>query len=136
MQLSEKFYKNEICDKNVIKRIEGELKIVFPNDYVAFLCLSNGGEGFIGENYVSFWRCEDIALLNKDYGIQEYLSENFIAFGSDGGGECFAFDYSCPENPKIVNFAFGNLDISDLRHLAGTFTEFVELLKQKEFWNL
>jgi hypothetical protein len=132
MKLPEKFYKNDSCDRNVIKKIEEKLGKVFPKDYVDFLLWSNGGEGETGENYISFWRCEDIAQLNKDYGIQKYLTENFVAFGTDGGSECYAFDYSVPSNPKIVNCSLGDLDINELRHLADTFTEFVEVHKHRE----
>ena len=132
MQLSEKFYKNDSCDRNVIKKVEVELGRVFPKDYVDFLFWSNGGEGEIGENYISFWRCEDIVQLNKDYGIQKYLTENFVAFGTDGGGECYVFDYSVPINPKIVQCALGALDINELWYVADTFTEFIEVLKHRE----
>ena len=132
MQLSEKFYRNEGCDRNVIKEIESELGKVFIKDYVDFLFWSNGGEGEIGENYISFWRCEDIVQLNKDYGIQKYLTDNFVAFGTDGGSECYAFDYSVSRNTKIVKCSLGDLDINELKYVADTFFEFIEILKRRE----
>ena len=132
MQLLEKFYRNESCDSSIIKKIEIELGKVFSKDYVDFLFWSNGGEGEIGENYISFWRCEDIVQLNKDYSIQKYLAENFVAFGTDGGGECYAFDYSIPQKPKIVKCSLCALDINELIFIADTFTEFVEVLKYRD----
>jgi hypothetical protein len=132
MELSEKFYRNDSCDRNVIEKTETELMKVFPKDYVEFLLWSNGGEGEIGENYLSLWRCEDIAQLNEDYSIQKYLTENFVAFGTNGGGECYAFDYSEPEKPKVINCALGDLDINELRYVADTFTEFIAILKHRE----
>jgi hypothetical protein len=132
MQLSEKFYRNNGCERNVIEKSEIELAKVFPKEYVDFLFWSNGGVGELGENYVSFWRCEDIVQLNKDYGIQKYLTENFVAFGTDGGGECYAFDYGNSKNPKIVQCALGALDIDELIYVADTFSEFVKILKHRE----
>ena len=132
MQLSEKFHKNDSCDRSAIKKTEVELGKILPKDYIDFLFWSNGGEGEVGKNYISFWRCGDIVQLNKDYGIQKYLTENFVAFGTDGGGECYAFDYSEPEKPKIIKCALGDLDINELRNVADTFAEFVEILKFKE----
>ncbi len=132
MQLLENFYKNDSCNKEVIKKTEDELGIVFSKDYVDFLLWSNGGEGEIGENYISFWRCEDIVQLNKDYGIDKYLTKDFISFGTDGGGECYAFDYRDLRNPKIVKCALGDLNINELREIAKTYTEFVEILKHQE----
>jgi len=127
MQLSKKFYKNDSCDRNVIKKIEIELGWIFPKDYVDFLLWSNGGEGEVGENCISFWRCEDIVQLNKDYGIQNYLTENFVAFGTDGGGVCYAFDYRNSKNPKIVKCALGDLDMNELIKVADTFTELLNV---------
>jgi hypothetical protein len=132
MQLSEKFHGNDSCDENIVKKTEVELEIVFSKDYVDFLFWSNGGEGEIGKNYISFWCCEDIVQLNKDYGIQKYLTENIVAFGTDGGSECYAFDYRVSKNPKIVKCSLGDLDINELRDVADTFTEFVEVLKTQK----
>jgi SMI1 / KNR4 family. len=132
MQLSEKFYRNDSCDEKIIKKVETELKKDFPKSYVDFLFWSNGGEGEIGENYISLWDCENITQLNNDYGIQKYLTEDFVAFGTDGGGNCFAFDFRIQRNPRIVKCALGDLDINELSYVAETFTEFVEILKHRK----
>jgi hypothetical protein len=51
----------------------------------------NGGEGFIGENYLRAWPVEDLIQSNKDYRVDEAAPGLFL-FGSSGGGEAFAFD--------------------------------------------
>ena len=70
--------KNPGVNNELIPIIEKQLNIVFPKDYVTFLEWSNGGEGFIGENYISLWKIEDLVVLNKEYLIQKYLSKKFV----------------------------------------------------------
>ena len=128
MQLSEKFHKNNSCSVDVIRKIEAELNKPFPASYIDFLCWSNGGEGQ-SENrkrkYIYLWRCEDIPQYNKDYVIQKWLTTDIIAFGMEGDYG-YAFDYRGTEEPQIIGFDFGNLDICDVCCEAGTFDEFIK----------
>jgi hypothetical protein len=39
---------------DVIENISSTLKIALPDNYLDFLRQHNGGEGFIGDNYVVF----------------------------------------------------------------------------------
>jgi hypothetical protein len=128
MQLSDKFYKNDSCSIEVIRKIEAELGKSFPTSYIEFLCWSNGGEGK-SENrerkYIYLWRCEDIPQYNKDYAIQKWLTESIVAFGMEGDYG-YAFDYREIGVPHIIGFDFGNLDICDVRCEAETFDEFIK----------
>jgi hypothetical protein len=47
-----------------ISEIENKLDIRLPEDYKTFLSWSNGGEGEIGDNYISLWKVEDLIILN------------------------------------------------------------------------
>jgi len=122
------FFRNAGCDEHIIRETELILGRPFPASYIKFMRLSNGGEGFIGERYVSLWRCEDVPQYNRDYGIRKYLTEEFIAFGTDGGGEGYCFDHRRPGEPQVVRFALSSLDVDDIIREAETFEEFIREL--------
>ena len=120
------FFKNDSCDKTVIKKIQADMGINFPKSYIEFLSHCNGGEGKDNENrYVYIWRCEDIPQYNKDYNIQKYFPKDIIAFGMDGDyGYFFNYRQSCV--PQIIGCAFGDLDIAEVKSEATTFEDFIK----------
>ena len=58
-----------------------------PADFLAFLRLSDGGEGEMGFEPGRFqlWSAEQIAGLNRAYNIPSQLP-GYVGFGSSGGG--------------------------------------------------
>ncbi|ASV06873.1 SMI1/KNR4 family protein [Leptospira interrogans serovar Canicola] len=40
---------------NAIQKIESIFKVTFPEDYKQILLWSNGGEGKVGNRYLSLW---------------------------------------------------------------------------------
>src|SRR5437773_5948579 len=62
-----------------------------PQEYLAFLRYSNGGEGFlwIDPGYFQLWSAEEVADYNAGYNVQEFLP-GYFAVGSNGGGEMLA----------------------------------------------
>ncbi|MGJ7033326.1 SMI1/KNR4 family protein [Niabella hirudinis] len=115
-----------------VKQTEDQLNIRFPEDYVTFLLWSNGGEGNIGENYISLWKQEDIAILNREYKIPEYLSNLRIAIGTDGGGICFGFDFT--KDAAIFTCPLGDLDPDVANQVSASFKDFIErCLKEEVF---
>ena len=109
---------NKGANLNDIGIAQKQLHIAFPEDYLEFLKWSNGGEGYIGENYISFWKVEDLAALNAEYQIQEYLSEKFLGIGTDGGGICYGF---CLEKQfAIFKCSLGDLDIKVITIVANS----------------
>lgn len=85
---------------------------------MAFLARSNGGEGFIGERYVSLWKAEELMTHNLSYKVAEFFP-NFFFIGSDGGGEAYAFDIS-GDNAAIFEVPFIGMP-SDARAIADSF---------------
>ena len=107
-----------------IEEFEEDSGVRLPKDYINFLRRSDGGEGFIGPNaYVIFWRLSELEEMNKAYQVGEYAPSLFI-FGSDGGGEAFAFDARTPEKP-IVSVPFVGMELDLARHMGATFNEFL-----------
>ena len=113
---------NKETNLNDIGIVEEQLHIVFPEDYLEFLKWSNGGEGYIGKNYVSLWKVEDLEVLNREYQIQTYLLKGYLGIGTDGGGICYGF---CLEKQfAIFKCPFGDLDINEITIVANSIKDF------------
>lgn len=124
-----KWYKKDGASTDSIKGTEKLLNTTFPEQYKSFLLWSNGGEGIINNTYIYLWAIEDLIPYNEDYKTQNYLSENYLAFGMDGDtGYIFHLpDYS------IYKVEFGDMDIKSLILLAPSLTEFLNKSVCMEF---
>ena len=110
-------------------KFEQESRIILPNEYKRFLKVSNGGEGFIGENsYVIFWSINDLLKFNKAYNVYEY-APGLLLIGSDGGGEAYAFD-THSKSMEIVKVPFVGMSIELIEVLAPNFDVFIEKLNE------
>jgi hypothetical protein len=110
-----------------IRELKAESTFHLPEDYAKFLQEANGGEGFVGPNaYVILWRGEDLMSMNDAYHVREY-APGLVLFGSDGGGEAFAFNMRADGKP-IVSVPFIGLDRAAARPLASNFNDFLEKL--------
>ncbi len=87
------FRLNAPATKEALQSLIAALPKHLPDEYIAFLARSNGGEGFVGERYVSLWKAEELITRNLGYKVTEFFP-NFFFIGSDGGGEAYAFDIS------------------------------------------
>ncbi|WP_437480031.1 SMI1/KNR4 family protein [Sorangium sp. So ce1014] len=85
-------------------------QLSLPPGYIEFMRQSDGAEGPIGKNgrYLVLWSLAKILELNAQYHIDEF-APHLLAFGSDGGGEAFAFDRRT-EPATIVRVPFIGLD--------------------------
>ena len=89
--LLDNFNCNPPVNDPTIDAFEHNSGLRLPTDYVDFLKIANGGEGFIGEgSYLILWKLENIEKFNIAYEVHEY-APGLILVGSDGGGEAFAF---------------------------------------------
>ena len=113
---------NHVVDSKDITVIEERLNAAFPKDYITLLKRSNGGEGYISENYISLWKVEDLPALNEEYQIQKYLSEKFLGIGTDGGGICYGF--CLDKNYSIFKCPLGDLDIKEVVIVAKSTKDF------------
>jgi hypothetical protein len=102
-----------------------------PVDYREFLKITNGGEGFIGENaYVMFWGVDELVSMNKAYEVDTYVP-GFLLFGSNGGGEAFGFD-TRKKRWTIVQVPFVGMEWSLAERLGRSFKDFLEKLFKVE----
>ncbi len=117
---------NPPIDRNEIKKVESVLGVAFPDDYVEFITFTNGAEGSIGENYLVLWAIDEIIELNEAYSVNEF-TEGLVLFGSDGGGEAFAFDTRTNET-QIVAVPFMGMDLDEVTTISNTFNGFLKYL--------
>jgi len=113
--------------------VEAELGVTLPTEYVAFMLGQDGGEGFVGENYVMLWQVKDLPDTNAAYQVAQRVN-GLVLFGSDGGGEAFAFDTRNEDKVVVVPFV-GMADV-DARAIAADFNGFVDTLAATELDDL
>jgi len=97
---------------------------MLPSDYIVFLQACNGGEGEldIEPGWMQLWKAEEVLPHNRAYETHERLP-GFLAFGSSGGGEMFAFDLRKNNRGVVVMTPFIPMDAELALVIASTFTE-------------
>ena len=88
------------ADSGVVEGLYSNLGVTLPGDYLDFLRQHNGGEGFIEDNYIVFWKAEELADFNREYEVEKY-APGILLFGSDGGGEGYGFDTQSAAMPIV-----------------------------------
>jgi len=124
--LGENFNGNAPATAEQIAVAERSLGKSLPDDFRAFLQATNGGEGFIGENYIMLWTAEELGELNEAYPVKE-CAPGLLLFGSDGGGEGYAFDMRTSP-PPIVMVPFVGMSLTYANPVAPTFVAFLKNL--------
>lgn len=104
-------------------------RLTLPKDYTDFLQQANGGEGIIGPSaYLILFAVDELASLNKAYQVEDYVP-GLLIFGSDGGGEAYAFN--ARDAMRVVRIPFVGMDPSTVEVLADDFTGFIEYLARQ-----
>ncbi|MBX9790645.1 MAG: SMI1/KNR4 family protein [Pirellulales bacterium] len=109
-----------------IAAIERTIGKHLPLDYVEFLKVTDGGEGFIGRTYCILWSVAELASMNQNYEVEDYAPA-LLVFGSNGGGEALGFDTRNPQWP-VVQIPFVGMDWGMAQPIAASFTGFLERL--------
>jgi hypothetical protein len=123
---------NQGASEAAIASITSELGIILPTSYLNFIRQRNGGEGFVGESYLSLWKIENLAQWNAEYEAGEY-APGFLFFASNGGGEGYAFNTEVPSFPIHI-IPFIGMSRDDAIPVSDTFDGFFETLRRDEFW--
>lgn len=97
-----------------------------PSDYIQFLHNYDGGEGFIGDNYLILWKVEELSVFNREYEVEQY-APGILLFGSDGGGEGYGFDTRDAAMP-VVRIPFIGMELRYVRAVADSFIDFLNKL--------
>lgn len=107
-----------------IAEAEKQLHTRFPKEYVEFLKLTNGGEGFIGKNsYAILWSVQELHTMDCSYEVQKYVP-GLLLFGSNGAGEAYGFDRRTPQLP-IVSVPFVGMPWNLAQTVGSSFNDFL-----------
>lgn len=115
------FYFNAAALDSDIENLLENLSFKLPDDYISFLKKSNGGEGFIDDEYIILWKAEELILFNKEYQVSEYVDDVFF-IGSNGGGEAIAYDLT---NMSINYIPFIGMNRKYLAFKSENFKDFI-----------
>ena len=124
--LGEGFNGNAPAAAAHVAAAERDVKKSLPGDFRDFLLVANGGEGMIGENYVMLWSADELGQHNESLQVNEY-APGLLLFGSDGGGEAFAFDTRAAP-PTVVIVPFVGMSLEEAKPVAPNFTAFLAKL--------
>jgi len=121
--------KEKPANPDSIQKLVDNAEKELPEDYLALLSYSDGGEGMIGvePGWLQLWSSVDVLELNKGYKIKKYIP-GFFGFGSSGGGELLAFDTQSGEPWKIVVIPFIPMSAKEAIVIAKDFEEFIRAI--------
>jgi hypothetical protein len=125
----DRFNKRPPATPEKIAKFATASRLTLPQDYTAFLKQANGGEGMVGPNaYLILFAVDELTSLNNAYQVEDYVP-GLLIFGSDGGGEAYAFNTR--DTMRVVRFPFVGMDPSTVETLADDFTAFIEHLARQ-----
>ena len=112
------------ASETALARLRDQAPARLPQSYFDQLAASNGGEGDLGiePGWIAFWPAEKVLESNTAYSLAEFLPGLF-GFGSNGGGELFAFDVRAQEPYPIVMVPFIPLEAREAVQIARSFQE-------------
>jgi len=127
------FTSNPPANGNYLAEAETHFGRPFPSQYRRFMADQDGGEGFVGESYLVLWRASELVVFNREYEADKY-APGLLLFGSNGGGEAFAFDARDNQAMKIVIVPVICMSLEDALLVADTFDNFLSKLADGELF--
>ncbi len=120
------------ADESAIQALVEQSGVDLPQEYLAFLRFSNGGDGHISvePGWFQIWPAEEVVETNQFFELEEELP-GFFGFGSNGGGEMLAFDMRGPQPWPIVMVPFGPLEAEFAVRIADDFLAFADAIGRK-----
>ena len=117
------------ASEEAVKDLVEQSGLELPEDYLAFLRFSNGGEGHINiqPGWFRIWPAEEVIESNEDYELSENVP-GFFGFGSSGGGELLAFDLRGAKPWPVVMIPFDVLEEDFAIKIAADFLAFADAI--------
>jgi antitoxin component of MazEF toxin-antitoxin module len=130
LQLTSQLKRQPPASNALIREVGASLAVNFPEDYVEWLTLSNGGSGKVGAGSYLLLRPVDKLASHNDLLQVKKFAPGFIFFGSDGGGEGYAFD-NRQAVVSIVQMPFIGMSPEVAKPCGKTFKEFLQYLSMQ-----
>jgi hypothetical protein len=126
---SAKWDREAPASPEAIRKLVAESKIELPEEYLALLRYSNGGEGELAvePGWFQLWPAEKVVKLNKGYEVEQNVP-GFFGFGSNGGGEMLAFDTREGKPWKVVMIPFIPMMAEDAIVIAEDIRAFIQAM--------
>jgi hypothetical protein len=108
-----------------IAACETALKVSLPEEYKAFLRISNGFNDELGQGYLILWSVDELSRADG-YEIFEFHSDRFL-IGSNGGSTAYGMigrDY------VSIPFVFAGPWQNEVRVLGDTFGAFIAAIEE------
>ncbi|MGO6852900.1 SMI1/KNR4 family protein (plasmid) [Rhizobium beringeri] len=110
-----------------IEACEASLSIILPEEYKAFLRISNGFNDEVGQGYLVLWSVAELAKADG-YELFEFQTDRFL-IGSNGGPTAYGI---IGEDYISIPFVFAGAWSDEVRVLGQTFAEFIEAIEAGE----
>jgi hypothetical protein len=126
---STKWNREPPANAQSIHKLVTESAIELPEEYLALLRYSNGGEGelAIEPGWFQLWPAEKVVEFNRGYEVEQN-APGFFGFGSNGGGEMLAFDTRKGQPWKVAMIPFIPMRTEEAIEIAGSFRVFIEAM--------
>jgi hypothetical protein len=112
-----------------IEAAERDLGVRLPEDYRAFLQMSDGIEGFSGPggDYLMLWSAADLTKHSRGYQVSKF-APGLVLVGSNGGGDAFGF-VRRDGMAVYVRLPFIPMDLREAEVMGDTLIELVKRLR-------
>ena len=126
-----KWNKKAPADPRLVQNLVDSVTEELPEEYLALLLYSDGGDGKLGiePGWFQLWAAAEVQVLNKSYEIDKYLP-GFFGFGSNGAGELLAFEIEYGKPWKIARIPFISMSAMEAVMIANDFEEFIRTIGQ------
>ena len=125
----ERLAKQPGASEEQLLRLQSDLGIELPADYLDALRFSNGAEGDLGgtEFWLQLWPACEVLTAIEGYRIRE-TAPGLVPIATDGGGTLFGIDARSrdPQRMDYVQFDPVNLGWGQEEFRCTTFTDFLE----------
>ncbi|RWY64634.1 SMI1/KNR4 family protein [Rhizobium leguminosarum] len=110
-----------------IEACEASISIILPEDYKAFLRISNGFNDEVGQGYLVLWSVAELAKAHG-YELFEFQVDRFL-IGSNGGPTAYGI---IGGSYISIPFVFAGAWSDEVRVLGRTFDEFTRAVEAGE----
>lgn len=123
-----------------ISALQHETKWTLPADYIEFLKISNGVEGFLvnkdssdNDSYIQIWSAEEVVESLSWYADEPFASE-FIVIGSNGGGVIYGIDIrrNQLDHPRYMSFDAISVSWEEVLSIHDSFVSLLKYLTHSE----
>jgi cell wall assembly regulator SMI1 len=121
---------NDPAPAGAIDEAERSIGRTLPQDYCAFLAVSDGYDDEVGKAHLSLWPAGQLSLRNEMYEVPSRIAD-LVLIGSDGGGTVYGIDWAGGA-PQFVCVPFASMERAEIRALAATFADFLALVAAGE----